>query len=559
MAESRGTISRLARYQQVARVLLRYGFEDLLAQPPFDRLPHITQWLKSSEAAKVSLTYTRYERIRMAIEALGPTFIKLAQVAANRPDLLPPELIEELEKLQDEVLPMPQSDFQAVLQAEFGDRLDEHFARIDAQPVAAASIAQVHRARLHNGIDVALKVQRRGIEEVIAADVAIMYTLAELVERILPTDIYARPRELIRVFEQQITKELDFRLERLHMDRFRKMFVKERGVCVPITWAKHSTRRVLCMEFIEGVKLTDVEALHQADIDTRALAQRGIQLYFRQFFEFGLYHADPHPGNIIIKPDGTICLIDFGQVGRLTPYDQELLGELFVAAIQLDARTIRQVLERYALVDVGSRSYQLEYAINELIAEYSDLPIDQIDFRQLAIRIFQLIYRFRLRLPANLLLLVKTLVVAEGMGLRLDPSFHLLADLRPWAMKLIAQRYQPAAIAKKIGQGLLDTLRLSAKLPRFIEELLEKANKGQLRIEFEHKGLQTLYQELDLIANRLVLAVLVAALILGSSLLVLARIPPLINHVSAIGLAGYIASGVLALWLLASILRKGRY
>jgi len=558
MPQTTTRLSRLSRYQQVVRTLLRYGFVDLVSQPPLSRVPGLGRIVAGKDGT-AELEWTRYERIRMALAELGPTFVKLGQVAANRPDLLPPGLIAELEKLQDEVPPMSPADFEAVLDEAYGDKRQDYFAEIDPRPVAAASIAQVHRARLKSGEAVALKVQRRGIRAVIEADIAIMYTLAELVERLLPPDFYARPTEVVRAFEQQIKKELDFKLERTHMEQFRKRFARERKVYIPRTWPEYSTDTVLCMEFIEGIRLSDVEALKRKGIDPAKLARRGIQLYFRQFFEFGLYHADPHPGNIIIRPDGTICLLDFGQVGRLTPYDQELLGELFVAAIQLDARSIRQVLERYAMVEAGEDGPRLEYEINDLIATYADLPIEQIDFRDVAARIFDLVYRFRLRLPANLLLLAKTLVIAEGMGLRLDPSFHLLQDLRPWAMKLVSQRYNPTAVAKKLSKGMLDMLRLSARLPRYIEELLEKANEGRLRIEFEHKGLNAFYQELDLIANRFVLALLIAALILGSSVVVLARIPPLINHVSAIGLAGFVLSGVLALWLLVNILRRGRY
>ncbi len=558
MPETPATPSRLGRYQQVVRILLRYGFADLVSQPPLNRVPGLGRLLAGKDGT-AELQWTRYERIRMALAELGPTFVKLGQVAANRPDLLPPGLIAELEKLQDEVPPMSSEDFEAVLDEAYGERRHEFFEAIDPQPVAAASIAQVHRARLRSGEVVALKVQRRGIRAVIEADVAVMYTLAELVERLLPPDFYARPTEVVRAFEQQIKKELDFRLERTHMEQFRKLFARERKVHIPRPWPEYSTDTVLCMEFIEGIRLGDLDELKAHGIDPKKLARRGIRLYFRQFFEFGLYHADPHPGNIVIRPDGTICLLDFGQVGRLTPYDQELLGELFVAAIQLDPRSIRQVLERYALVDAGADGPALEYALNELIAAYAELPIEQIDFRDLAGRIFELVYRFRLRLPANLLLLAKTLVIAEGMGLRLDPSFHLLQDLQPWAVKLVSRRYSPTALARRLGTGMLDMLRLGARLPRYLEELLEKAVEGRLRIEFEHKGLNAFYQELDLIANRLVLALLIAALILGSSVVVLARIPPLINHVSAIGLAGFVLSGILALWLLVNILRRGRY
>ncbi|RMD70858.1 MAG: AarF/ABC1/UbiB kinase family protein, partial [Bacteroidetes bacterium] len=377
----------MSRYQQVVRTLLRYGFVDLVSQPPLSRVPGLGRIVAGKDGT-AELEWTRYERIRMALAELGPTFVKLGQVAANRPDLLPPGLIAELEKLQDEVPPMSPADFEAVLDEAYGDKRQDYFAEIDPRPVAAASIAQVHRARLKSGEAVALKVQRRGIRAVIEADIAIMYTLAELVERLLPPDFYARPTEVVRAFEQQIKKELDFKLERTHMEQFRKRFARERKVYIPRTWPEYSTDTVLCMEFIEGIRLSDVEALKRKGIDPAKLARRGIQLYFRQFFEFGLYHADPHPGNIIIRPDGTICLLDFGQVGRLTPYDQELLGELFVAAIQLDARSIRQVLERYAMVEAGEDGPRLEYEINDLIATYADLPIEQIDFRDVAARIF---------------------------------------------------------------------------------------------------------------------------------------------------------------------------
>lgn len=549
--------SRLSRYQQVGRILLRYGFAQLVSQPPFNKLPGLSRVLGREGAAE--LQWTRYERIRLALAELGPTFVKLGQVAASRPDLLPPELLAELEKLQDEVPPMPQAEFEAVMAAAFGSSWNEIFFELDPVPIAAASIAQVHRARLHSGERVALKVQRKGIRALIEADVAIMFTLAELIEHLLPPDFYARPTEVVRIFRQQIRKELDFELERVHMEQFRQFFARDKGVYIPRTWADYSRPTVLCMEFVEGIRLSEVEALRECGIDPRRLARRGIQLYFRQFFEFGRYHADPHPGNILVQPDGTICLLDFGQVGRLTLYDQELLGELFVAAIQLDARALRQALERYSMVESGEGGAQLEYEINDLIATYADLPIEQVDFRELAARIFELVYRFRLRLPANLLMLAKTLVQAEGMGLRLDPSFHLLQDLQPWALELASRRYGPGAMVKRLGKGLLDMMRLSARLPRYVEELLEKANAGRLRIEFEHKGLDAFYRELDLVANRLVLALLIAALILGSSVVVLARIPPFINHVSAIGLAGFILSGILALWLLLNILRKGRY
>ncbi len=547
------------RYEKVLGVLIKYGFADVALHPPFKRfLPRWKKLMPTHDGVPVT-EYTRYERMRMVCEELGTTFIKFAQIASNRPDILPEELIEELEKFQDHALPVPEADIRQMLLQELGKPPEEIFESIDFQPIASASIAQVHRARLPGGKEVVLKVQRPGISENIEFDIVILKNLARLVEHRFPQFAAYQPMELVKMFEKSIRKELNFTIEAASVRRFEEQFKGNQKIYIPSIFPEHTTSKVLCMEYVDGIKCTDLEGLASIGMTGPELALLGINLYFEQVFDFGFFHADPHPGNIFVLRDKRVCFIDYGMMGTVVESDRRLLADLLLAVHDKDVEGLKRSLLRFSWDETVINEKDLEYDVVEFFQDYSNVGLEEIDSRQVLAALNSLFFDYKIRIPGNLLLLLKALVIIEGVGLMLDPKYNIIENIEPYVRRLLGKKYSAGRLTKGMFKTLSDFSNLVTSLPEDAEDVIQKIKKGKLHIEFEHKGLESVNEALETSSKRLSFSIMLAALVLGSALLVIADTPPHIKNIPALGFFGFVISGFLGLRLIVSMMKRGKF
>ena len=551
--------SLISRYQKVILVLLKYGFEDVVAHPPLNRFVPKAGIFAKLRDGKPLLEYTRYERMRMVCEELGTTYIKFAQIASNRPDILPEELIREMEKFQDNVLPVPKDEIYKILIEEYRRPLTELFEHIDYEPLASASMAQVHRARLVGGKEIVLKVQRPNIVMTIETDITILYQLAGIFEKYFPQYASFQPMALVKMFEKSIRKELNFKLEIANLQQFAKNFVGNPDIYSPRGYAEFTTERVLCMEYIDGLKITDPAILEEIGMTGRELALKGINLYFTQVFDHGFFHADPHPGNIFILRDKKICFIDYGMMGVVVDSDKELLADVLLAVHDRDVEYLKRSLLRFSWKENEIDEKALEYDIIEFFSNYSNITLDEIDGNEVIAALNSLFFEYKIKIPPNLLLLLKALVIIEGVGLQLDPKYNIIKNIEPYVRRLVAKKYAIEKLSRNFIRTVGDTSNMLRTLPEDVKDVIHKMKQGKLHIEFEHKGLEPVLQKMEVVSNRLAFTLLLVALIIGSSLMVIADVPPHIYSIPVLGFAGFVVSGILALRLLYSIIRHGNF
>jgi ubiquinone biosynthesis protein len=543
----------LHRYRQVIRVLIKYGFDDVLAHSRFRRfIPHRQL---QGEISKYS--YTRYERMRMAIEELGPTFIKFGQILSNRPDLLPIELINELEKLQDAVPSIATQNVKKIIEADLGSPVEKLFASFSDQPIASASIAQVHEGRLKTGEHVVIKVQRPDIASVIDTDLEILAELAEIAEHNFSNLARLEPVEIVKALNKSMNRELNFLLETNNIIRFQEIFKDEPLLYTPIVYTKYSTRRVITMEYISGIKINQVQKLRASGINLHELAKKGLFLYFEQIFKHGFFHADPHPGNVLIMPDGKICLIDFGMMGTLNRQDKDAFKDLIVAITKGNFTKLVNAIEQLTKHKKVTNKEELEYDINILLDEFPPYTIDERNMTEVVDRLQYIIYKHKLSFPNDFFLLLRTLVILDGISNILDPEFNTLKYIRHQSLRLFEESIRPKNLMKLTLNSLLDIWDYLRVMPSDFKKIIERIKEGKIQIEIT--GLKPVLHTLDIISNRLAAAIILAAMIIGSSLIVLSHIPPYWNNIPIIGLIGIMFSGAFGIILILSIFKKGKY
>jgi ubiquinone biosynthesis protein len=492
------------------------------------------------------------------MEELGPTFVKLGQLLSTRPDVIPREYIEEFRKLQDMVPSFPFEQVKIQIQRELGQSTEELFAELCPTPIAAASVAQVHRGRLKSGEVVVVKIRRPGIDKVIETDVDILSGLAYLVERHIPTSEIYDPTGIVQEFRRTIQREMDFAREGHTIDRFSANFAEDPAVHVPKVYWERTGETVLTMEFVDGIKISEFTRLTEAGYDLKVIARNGADAFLKQVLVHGFFHGDPHPGNLFILPGNTICMLDYGMVGRLGENLKLQLVDLLVAVLQRDADSvISQLLYSGDLMDETNIRH-LRRDLNEFIDDYYELPLQEIKVGRLLTEFVEILTRYRIKFPSDLMLVAKALVTIEGIGRQLDPDFDMIGHLRPFMEKLLHERVAPGNLTREMLRTTKAYGSLMKNLPRDIKEFINRVNRNKFKIDLEHRGLEKLITDLDKSSNRISFSLLIAALIVGSSIIMQTDKGPMLLGFPALGFLGYSIAGFLGLWLAIAILRSGR-
>ena len=539
------TYRHLNRWREILAVLSKYGLANWIGRlgPDFAK-----DLLKAPGGAAIA-RHPWEMRIRLALADLGPTFIKLGQLLSTRPDVVGVELAEELQHLQDDVTADAPEVVRETIESELGRPIAECFAEFDERPMASASIGQVHRARLHSGERVVVKVQHARIEKKIEADLDIMAGLAQLAELVPEFQNY-RPSATAAEFQRILKRELDFGREMRNMEQFARDFAGNTTVHIPRAYPELSTSRVLTMELVEGIKMSETERLAAAGVDLKEVARRGTLLYLEMIFSNGFYHADPHPGNIVLMDDNVIGLLDFGMVGRIDEHLHEDIGEMLVAISNEDSEHLTAIITRIGATPPDLDRASLGLDVTDFVSYYGSQSLEQFDLSGALNELTRMIRRYHIMLPARIAMLLKVLITLEGTSRLVSPDFSLLEVMVPYQKKLFWRRFSPKRRIRKIRRLYSELERLVEVLPRGLTEIFQQVQSGRFDVHLDHRGLEPS-------VNRLVLGMLASAMFIGSTLLLSRNVPPLVGGVSVLGAVVFGFSIMLGLRLWRAINKSG--
>jgi len=562
----------LGRLHEIASVLIRYGFGDMVRRMGManvlERAGRVLQWRHADELVKLEPP----ARVRRVLEELGPTFVKLGQVMATRVDLFEPEWIAEFGKLQDNAPPADYSDILKQLSEDLGMPPERIFAAFEVEPLAAASIAQVHRARLEDGSEVVVKVRRPNIRPTIEADLRWLVRLAELIESENAELRNFHPLEVVRQFEQSLRRELDFSSECRHAERIAENFANYTDqdvvppadgtpavpiIIIPRVYWQWTGERVCVQEFIDGIPGRSLSAVDQAGLDRKILARRGAHAVLRMIVEDGFFHADPHPGNVFYLPGNRIAFIDFGMVGRLTEERRGQVIRLLLGLVRHEPERVTDVMLDWS-GDGSVDEERLTQEIQNFVDQYHGMPLKQLSIGDMLSDMVAILREHHIALPSDLALLVKGFITLEGMGRELDPDFDMASEALPMLEKSLRARYTPGALFKRGWSVTMETLALVADLPHDFSRLLRVARRGRLEIHIDVTHLKHVGNQLDGAANRLVIGIVVAAIIVGSSIVMTVSGGPTLLGLPLFGLIGYLGAAAGGVWLLLSIWKSSR-
>ncbi|HBT49715.1 MAG: 2-polyprenylphenol 6-hydroxylase [Caldanaerobacter subterraneus] len=557
-------MQHLRRYREIVFVFIKYGFGAIIDN--IGILKHINvrrKILKQTNDENIA-KLSRGERLRLALEELGPTFIKMGQILSTRPDILPKDVIKELEKLQDKVPAFSFDEVKSVIQNEFGESLEEAYAEFEPTPLAAASIAQVHKALLWSGKTVVVKVQRPGIEKIIAQDMRILEDIAKFVDNHTKYGKIYNFTKMVEDFKKRLEEELDFRIEGENAEKFKKNFLKDKKVKIPsIIWT-HTTRRVLTMEYIGGIPLNDFNAIDEAGLDRGAIARNLAKSVLNQILRDGFFHGDPHPGNIMVLEDGTIAFLDFGMVGSLSPERKRQFSKMLLGIVYKNSRMIIESIIDLNAVTLNVNMKKLEKDINNLRDRYVEIPLEKLKVGEVLNGIFDLVFSYNIVIPNEFNMLAKSLITLEGIVEKLDPKISVLEVAKPIAKQLIPKMFSTQHMKEEIINATMDYSRLIKELPSFLLNFLRKTEEENYAIELKIRDLENLEKRVDKVFNRLstsiillALSIVIAGILIGSGMSANAgaEMYKLNGIILKIGLA---IAFVIVLGLAISIFRSGR-
>ena len=560
MWESLTAARDLGRLHDLAAILIRYGFGDMVGRLGLAGVLARAGRVLPLEDLEALVALPAPVRVRRALEEMGPSFVKLGQVLATRVDLFAPEWIAEFGQLQSHAPPVPFAAIHAQLVEDLGDAPEQVFAMLDPVALAGASIAQVHRARLHDGSDVVVKVRRPGIRPVIEADLRLLQRAAEAIEAKFPELRQFHPVGVVQQFKASLTRELDLAAECRHAERIAASFASHIDVVVPAVYWDYTGERMNVQAYVDGIAVSDIAALDAAGVDRKAVARRGARVILKMVLEDGFFHADPHAGNLFVLPPGRIAIIDFGMVGRLSPARRAQVVELLLALVEHDAERVTEVLLDWtgeAETDQPTDEARLAQDIDGFVDRYHGVPLGQLDLAAMLLEVTALLRVHRLALPADLALLIKVFVTLEGLGRSLDPAFDMARQAAPFLRRMALARYRPRVLARQGMRALVDTAGLLSGLPRELRRLLRTARGGHFRHHIDVEHLKQFSTQIGHSANRLTVGVVLAALIIGSAITLTVEGGPTLLGLPLFGLLGFLGAAVAGAWLVLSIWRSG--
>jgi ubiquinone biosynthesis protein len=547
-------IRKLKRYRVIATKVITYGFEYILASTNLSGLRLLTAKARRRPAAEAPAPV----RLRLLFSDLGPTFIKFGQVLSLRSDILPEAFTLELQKLQSGAPPFSAAEAKKILSKTLGCPLEQVFSEFDDVPIAAASIAQVHKALTVEGQTVAVKIQRPGIEAVIRADIDILKDLAGLLEQGIPAWRIYKPRRVVEEFEKTILHELDFLYEGRSIELFRQEFAEEPGIRLPKVFWKYTGRDILTMDFMRGITISDLPALEAAGHNKRRLAERGVRYVMRQIFEMGFFNADPHPGNFLVTGDDVIVPLDFGMVGFIDSELKRALFHVLEAFVRRDASRLVRVFITMDFVSEKTDIPSLRHELNDLVNYYYNIPVSHLRGGKMLNDLSSVIRSHGVILPVELFMTMKVLLTLEGLGRRLVPDFNIIEEAKPYTRKYIIEQIKPKSVAEEAFTTFTDLREFAMDLPYDIHLILKKLGQGRFKALLDITNLEKATTEIDKSFNRLSFSIIIAGILMGSSFLNTVETGPTFLGVSIVPLVGYALSAILGLWLIISIMRSGR-
>lgn len=547
------TFTHLSRLKDMAMIMARFGFGDII-----QRLDLPVKHLMHSVSPETDTDTDVYQRIRMVIEELGPTFVKLGQILSMRPDILPVPMIRELTKLQDAVGTISFDEVKQVLEQEFDTPLEKLFRSFDPKPLAAASLSQVHKA-IHPTLNrvVAVKVRRPGIVKTVETDLSILEVLAEKIHNNMESmQVYDLPG-IVAANRRTLLKEMDFSREGRYIQIAKSKIETNSDIVIPDVFTEYNTPKVLVTAFIKGTKITSHMDLPAEE--RKALAVSGMQSAVLQILEHGFYHADPHPGNMVITVDKHLCLMDWGMVGRLTPEERNDLLFFIRAAVDKDSRKLAQMVLSITTARKSVNARQLEKDLMEIMDVYLSLPLKQIRVGSLLEDLVGVLKSHALRLPADMSIVIKALITVEGTARMLYPELDVISEAKPHVRRLVSRQYSKGYIWQRLRNNVSAMWGLQQHLPQTVSTILKKIEHDNVTIGFDHKNLNPLQKALESSFNRLTLGIVLGAMIMGSSMIITTGVGPLLFGYPALGMAGYLISAVIGLWLIITIIRGKEY
>lgn len=546
-------LRNLGRTREIAAVLLNHGFGDLLVRLRIQGLWQRTCRWFSRRPYQIVPELTVYERVRLVLEALGPTFIKFGQVMSTRPDLIPAAMICELQKLQEGVPPFPSREAILYVERELGMPVHEAFARFEVEPLAAGSLAQVHRAWHRDGTPLAIKIRRPNAIRDIERDLSLMHELAIIMERHVPESRMFDPTGLVCHFARSVRRELNFAREGRTMQEFSRLFQGDSTLYVPRVYEELTSDGVLTMEYVEGFHIDDPREMAAWPCQPGDIAVRGARIFMKMAFEYGIFHGDPHPGNLRIRHDGAICLLDYGMVGMLDEATREQLIDLFVSISRKDVDALVDVVLILGQPFRELDCQLLKVDMRDFISNYYGVELERLHVGHMLSDFIAILGQHGIRCPGSLTLLIRALITLEGIGRKLDPSFNLAGHLQPFVQRLVKERYHPRPMADRLLRNSRAWGKLLQQIPFSSSKVLERLADNELEVKLSLKGLDHFTLELERSSNRLAVGIIMAALIVASALLTRSAGDPLWLTVPI-----FVISSLLGIWLIYGIFRSGR-